>query len=250
MHMVRVGEFAWTALEPQEGRYDLDWLERAINLAGKHGIYVILGTPSAAPPVWMAKKYPDILMTDTNGKRYEGATRNRFNWNSPRYREFVRQIDERLSQRFGHNSYVIGWQIDNEYVRASFDTETQAQFHSWLQHRYRTIRRLNESWTTAYNNQTYSNWSDVPLVSGDADNNPGLWLDSKRFITDSLRSYQQVQIDAIREHADPRQKITTNMMGWFDLYDHYTVGQDLDIIAWDNPQVSGPTKIGVNLCLE
>jgi beta-galactosidase len=239
MHMVRVGEFAWTALEPQEGHYDLDWLERAINLAGKHGIYVILGTPSAAPPVWMAKKYPDILMTDANGKRYEGATRNRYNWSSTRYREFVRQIDERLSQRFGHNPYVIGWQIDNEYARASFDADTQAQFHTWLQRRYGTIERLNQAWTTAYNNQTYSDWSDVPLVSGDAGNNPGLWLDSKRFISDSLRGYQRVQIDAIRKYAEPRQKITTNMMGWFDLYDHYTVGQDLDIISWDNPQVSG-----------
>jgi beta-galactosidase len=48
MHVVRVGEFAWTALEPQEGKYDLDWLERAVNLAGKHGLYVILGTPSGA----------------------------------------------------------------------------------------------------------------------------------------------------------------------------------------------------------
>lgn len=239
MHMVRVGEFAWTALEPEEGHYDLDWLERAINLAGQHGIYVILGTPSAAPPVWMAKKYPDILVTDPNGKRYEGATRNRYDWSSPRYQEFVRQIDERLSQRFGHNPYVIGWQIDNEYARASFDAETQAQFHAWLQRRYVTIDRLNQAWTTAYNNQTYSTWSDVPLISGNADNNPGLWLDSKRFISDSLRAYQRVQIDAIRKNAEPRQKITTNMMGWFDLYDHYTVGQDLDIIAWDNPQVSG-----------
>ncbi len=41
LHMVRVGEFAWTALEPAEGNYDLDWLERAINLAGQHGIYIV-----------------------------------------------------------------------------------------------------------------------------------------------------------------------------------------------------------------
>jgi beta-galactosidase len=239
MHMVRVGEFAWTALEPQEGTYDLDWLERGINLAGQHGISVILGTPSAGPPVWMARKYPDILVTEPDGKRYEGATRNHYNWNSERYREFVREIDERLAQRFGHNPNVIGWQIDNEYVKASFDADSQEQFHRWLQHRYGTIGRLNQLWTTAYNNQTYSTWSDVPLVNGTADNNPGLWLDSKRFISDSLGDYQRVQIDAIRKYADPRQKLTTNMMGWFDLFDHYTVGGDLDIIAWDNPQVQG-----------
>ncbi|WP_373694134.1 beta-galactosidase [Edaphobacter paludis] len=247
MHVVRVAEFAWTALEPQEGKYDLDWLERAINLAGQHGIYVIVGTPTAGPPVWMATKYPDILVTEANGKQYTGSTRNHDNSNSNRYRQFAREMDERLSKRFGHNPYVIGWQIDNEYSNQSYDPATQAQFHAWLEHRYGTIDKLNQAWTTAYDNQTYSAFNEIPLVNGTGDNNPGLWLDSKRFISESLRDYQKVQIDAIRKYAEPRQKITTNMMGWYDLYDHYTVGQDLDIIGWDNPQVEGsfdPIKNG------
>ena len=239
MHVVRVGEFAWTALEPQEGKYDLDWLERAIDLAGKHGIYVILGTPSGGPPVWMATEYPDILVTEANGKQYTGATRNRYNWNNERYCRFVREMDERLAQRFGHNPYVIGWQIDNEYSNQSYDSATQAQFHAWLQHRYGTIDKLNQAWTTAYDNQTYSAFDEIPLVNETGDNNPGLWLDSKRFISESLRAYQRVQIDAIRKYAGPRQKITTNMMRWYGLYDHYTVGQDLDINSLDNPQASG-----------
>lgn len=247
MHVVRVAEFAWTALEPQEGKYDLDWLERAINLAGQHGIYVIVGTPTAGPPVWMAAKYPDILVTESNGQQFTGATRNHYNWNSNRYRQFVREMDEQLSKRFGHNPYVIGWQIDNEYSHQSFDPATQAQFHTWLERRYGTIDKLNQAWTTAYDNQTYSAFNEIPLVNGTGDNNPGLWLDSKRFISESLRAYQKVQIDAIRKYAEPRQKITTNMMGWYDLYDHYTIAQDLDIIGWDNPQVQGsfdPIKNG------
>jgi beta-galactosidase len=239
VHVVRVAEFAWTALEPEEGKYDLDWLERAVNLAGRHGIYVILGTPTAGPPVWMETKYPDIMVSDETGKRYSGSTRNHYNWCSPRYKQFVREMDERLSQRFGNNPYVIGWQIDNEYSKMSFDADTQAQFHAWLQKRYGTIDKLNKAWTTAYDNQTYSAFDEIPLVNGTADNNPGLWLDSKRFISDSLRAYQKVQIDAIRKYAPSRQKITTNMMGWYDLYDHYTVARDLDIVGWDNPQVHG-----------
>ena len=239
MHVVRVGEFGWSALEPGEGEYDLDWLERAVNLAGQHGIFVIIGTPTAGPPDWMAAKYPDILVTDEDGKRYTGSTRNHYNWSSERYRRFAREIDERLAQRFGHNPYVIGWQIDNEYSKMSFDADTQAQFHAWLARRYGTVETLNRAWTTAYNSQTYSAWDQIPLVGETADNNPGLWLDSKRFITESLRAYQRVQIDAIRKYAAPRQKITTNMMGWYDLYDHYAIGQDLDIIGWDNAQVQG-----------
>jgi beta-galactosidase len=239
MHVVRVAEFAWTALEPQEGKYEFDWLERAVNLAGKHGIYVIIGTPTAGPPAWMASKYPDILVTEENGQLYHGTTRNHYNWNSERYRRFVREMDERLSQRFGHNPYVIGWQIDNEYSKMSFDAGTRAQFHTWLEHRYGTIDKLNQAWTTAYDNQTYSAFDEIALVNGTGDNNPGLWLDAKRFISESLRDYQKVQLDAIRKYAEPTQKITTNMMGWYDLFDHYTVGVDLDIIAWDNPQVQG-----------
>lgn len=239
VHVVRVAEFAWTALEPEEGKYDLDWLERAVNMAGRHGIYVIIGTPTAGPPVWMETKYPDIMVTDETGKRYYGSPRNHYNWCSPRYKQFVREMDERLSERFGKNPYVIGWQIDNEYSKMSFDTGTQAQFHAWLQKRYGVIDKLNKAWTTAYNNQTYSSFDQVPLVNGTTDNSPGLWLDSKRFITDTLRAYQKVQIDAIRRYAPPRQKITTNMMGWYDLYDHYTVAKDLDIVGWDNPQVQG-----------
>lgn len=239
VHVVRVGEFAWTAMEPAEGKYDLDWLERAIDLAGQHGIFVILGTPTGGPPVWMATKYPDILITEANGKQYTGSTRNHGNWNSERYKHFAQEIDERLAQRFGHNQYVIGWQIDNEYSSQSYDANTQAQFHAWLQHRYGTIDKLNQAWTTAYDNQTFSSFDEVPLVSGTTGNNPGLWLDSKRFISDSLRAYQRVQIDAIRKYADPRQKITNNMMRWYDLFDAYTVGQDLDIIGLDNPQVDG-----------
>lgn len=239
MHAVRVAEFSWTALEPAEGKYDLDWLERAINLAGQHGLFVIIGTPSAGPPVWMATKYPDIMTTDPNGVLYHGDTRNHGNWNSSRYRGFVRDIDERLAKRFGHNPYVIGWQIDNEFNRQSYDADTQSQFHAWLKQRYGTIGKLNDAWTTAYNNQTFSSFDEVPLVSGTTGNSPGLWLDSKRFITDSLRDYQRMQIDTLRKYVDRRQKITTNMMGWFDLYDHYTVGKDLDVIAWDNPQVQG-----------
>ncbi len=187
----------------------------------------------------MATKYPDILLTDSTGKHFTGATRNRYNWNSERYRSFVRAMDQQLARRFGHNPNVIGWQIDNEYNSQSFDAATQAQFHTWLQHRYGTIGKLNQLWTTAYDNQTYSSFAEIPLVAGTTDNNPGLWLDSKRFISESLRDYQKAQIESIRPFADPRQKITTNMMGWFDLYDHYTVAEDLDIVGWDNPQVYG-----------
>src|SRR5690242_8255968 len=50
MHVVRIGEFAWSSEEPAEGRYTLDWLDRAIAAAARHHVRVVLGTPTDAPP--------------------------------------------------------------------------------------------------------------------------------------------------------------------------------------------------------
>ncbi|HZU85599.1 MAG TPA: beta-galactosidase, partial [Polyangiaceae bacterium] len=68
MNVVRVGEFAWSRMEPEEGRYDLDWLERAIDAAASHGIDTVIGTPTAAPPAWLTRKYPDTLLVRDTGR--------------------------------------------------------------------------------------------------------------------------------------------------------------------------------------
>jgi beta-galactosidase len=232
IHMVRVGEFAWSRMEPSEGQYDLDWLDRAVTAAAKHGIYTVLGTPSAAPPAWLTQKYPETLRVGEDGRRAEHGNRQQFNWANPKYRELARKIAEQMAKRFGHNANVLGWQIDNEYANVSFDADTKVQFQQWLKARYQTLADLNARWTTAYWSQTYSDWNQVPIETQEG--NPGLLLSWKRFISDTWRSYQKVQLDLIRANADPKQFITTNMMGWFDGYDHYTVSQDLDFASWDD----------------
>jgi beta-galactosidase len=232
VHMVRVGEFAWSRMEPSEGHYDLDWLERAVAAAGKHSIYTVVGTPTAAPPAWLTEKYPQTLRVDPEGHRAEHGNRQQFNWANPKYRELARKIAEQMAQRFGHNALVLGWQIDNEYAEVSFDPETRTQFQQWLKARYGTLDNLNARWTTAYWSQTYSSWDQIPIETDYG--NPGLLLSFRRFVSDTWRSYQKNQLDVIRANADSKQFITTNMMGWFDGYDHYTVAQDLDLAAWDD----------------
>jgi beta-galactosidase len=232
IHVVRVGEFAWSTMEPSEGDYHFGWLERAINEAGQHGIYTVIGTPTAAPPAWLTQKYPETLRTEQDGRKAEHGNRQQFNWDNQKYRELCRDIASRMAKRFAHNPYVIGWQIDNEYADVSFDQQTRADFQAWLKNRYGTLDNLNARWTTAYWSQTYSNWDQVPIETKHG--NPGLLLSWKRFVSDTWRSYQKNQLDAIRQHAARRQFITTNMMGWFDGYDHYVVSKDLDLAAWDD----------------
>jgi beta-galactosidase len=223
IRFVRVGEFAWSRFEPSEGHYDLDWLDRAIRAAARHNIAVVIGTPSA---------YPETLRIKEDGQRDEHGNRQQFNWADPKYRELSRAMAEQLAKRFGHDPNVIGWQIDNEYANESYGPIARTQFDAWLKARYGTLDNLNARWTTAYWSETYSDWSQIPIETNGG--NPGLLLSWKRFVSDTWRSYQKNQLDVIRANSDKRQFITTNMMGFFDGYDHYTVSQDLDLVSWDD----------------
>ncbi len=249
LHVVRVGEFAWSTLEPSEGRYDLDWLARAVRLAEKHHIAVVIGTPTDAPPAWLTTAHPETLRMDAAGRPAEHGSRRQFNYASPEYRKFCAAIAEQLARRFGHDPNVIGWQIGNEYTEESFDPATRLQFQAWLQRKYATLDALNRAWVTAYWSQTYDRWDEIPLPS--AGGNPGLLLDHRHFVSDTWRDFQQVQIDIIRKHADPRQFITTNIggLGWSDNWDHYEITRPLDLAAWDDYVGEGHLNVARNAAM-
>jgi len=232
--VVRVGEFAWSRMEPSEGHYDLDWLARAVRLAEKHHIAIVLGTPTDAPPAWLTSKYPDTLGTDANGHLREHGGRRQFSYSSPHYRLFCIAIAAQLAHRFGHDANVIGWQIGNEYTDESFDEPTRKQFQEFLKQKYKTLDSLNQHWATAYWSQTYTAWSQIPLPTSGG--NPGLLLEHKHFVTATWRSFQHDQIAAIRPLADARQFVTTNIggLGWSDNFDHYAINEDLDLASWDD----------------
>ncbi|HZG67384.1 MAG TPA: beta-galactosidase, partial [Herpetosiphonaceae bacterium] len=230
--MVRVAEFAWSRMEPEEGRFDLDWLERAIDQAAALGIDTVVGTPTAAPPAWLTQRYPETLALRKDGRRASHGMRCHYSPTSPRYREFCRRIADEMARRFGEHPHVLGWQIDNEYNAVSYDDEARQQFQEWLREQYGTLQNLNDHWTTSYWSQEYSDWSQIPFPIGN--HNPGLVLAFRRFVTHVYRTFQLDQIAAIRRHAAPHQWITHNFMGWFDAYDHYELTADLDFASWDN----------------
>jgi beta-galactosidase len=240
LHVVRVGEFAWSTMEPSEGHFDFAWLDRAIAAAAARNIVVVLGTPTAAPPAWLTSKYPGTLRVDEDGRRAEHGNRQQFSSTSPQYRHFAKRIAEEMATRYGHNPNVIGWQIDNELAAPSFDDTAKAAFHAWLKTRYGTIAELNRRWTTAYWSQTYDTFDQIPVRS--RGENPALLLDWKRFVTDTWVSYIANQTSAIRAHADARQWITTNTMHFNSGFDHYIVHKDLDIAAWDDYMETGHLK--------
>lgn len=241
-NVVRIGEFAWSRMEPREGEYDMSWLVRAVRLAAQYDIKVVIGTPTDTPPAWMSEKYPDILRIDGEGRQIGHGGRRQFSISSPRYRAFSRAIVSRMVDALGQEPNVIGWQIGNEYTDESYDPAAKAAWHAWLKARYGTLDRLNEMWTTAYWSQTYSDWDQVPFNNGGG--NPGWMLDLKRFITGQWVAFQKNQLDVIRAGADPRQFITTNLggLGWANRFDRYAINRDLDFASWDNYVGSGHLK--------
>ena len=230
--VVRIGEFAWSSMEPEQGVYKFGWLDRAIADAARHHIAVVLGTPTAAPPAWLTTRYPQTLRENQYGRRAQHGNRGQFSFSDPTYRYFAHQIVLQMALHFGHNPDVVGWQLGNEFGTPDFGPTAQQQFHAWLQKKYGTIANLNRKWATAYWSETYNNFNQIPARSGNE--NPALLLDWKRFVTDTWISYAKNQISALRPNIDPRQFITTNTMGWFDGFNEYELHKVLNIAAWDD----------------
>ena len=254
IQVARIGEFAWSRMEPSEGQFEFDWLDRSIRQAEKHHIAIVLGTPTATPPAWLTQKYPETLRVGENGQMVSHGNRAHASVTSVKYREFCRRITEEMAKRYGHDANVVGWQIDNEYgyAQMSYNDEARHQFQDWLKTKYKSIESLNEHWTTSYWSQTYDNWSEIPIPS--QGHNPGLMLDWKRFVTFAWTSYQQNEIDAIRAVSDPRQFITGNLMGYgFDGFDHYVITRPLTFVSWDDYVGKGhldPDSNGISHDLE
>lgn len=231
LNVVRMGEFAWSSMEPAPGEFRFDWLERAIEMFAKAGIQVVLGTPTAAPPAWLAQQYPDSLALEESGRRAQFGNRCHYCVTSPEMYDATRRLVEAMAARFGPHPNVIGWQIDNEFCRVCYCERCQRRFQDFLKERFQTLEALNAHWSTAYWSQTYSAWEQIPIPIGP--HNPGLRLEFKHFITDAYRRFQKFQIDLLRPHLGADVWITHNYMSWFDGFDHYALSADLDKVSWD-----------------
>jgi len=229
--VVRMGEFAWSTMEPAAGEFDLDWLDRAITLCAESGIETVLGTPTAAPPAWLTYPIPDILAVNEYGRRAQHGNRCHYCPTSPDMIAASERIVTAMAERFADNPHVIGWQTDNELARFCYCDRCRKLFQDFLQERHGTLDALNERWSTAYWSQTYSAWEQIPIPIGP--HNPGLMLDWQRFITKVNTDFQRAQVDTLRKYLPEGVWITHNFMGWFDGFDHYKFSEDIDLASWD-----------------
>jgi beta-galactosidase len=229
--VVRMGEFAWSTVEPAEGEFELEWLDRAISMLAEAGIASVIGTPTAAPPAWLVQQHPGLMAVDESGHRVQFGNRCHYCVNSPELHAATRRVVAAMATRFGRNPNIVGWQIDNEYHRVCYCDRCRTLFQRYLADRFGSLDALNHHWSTAYWSQTYSTWEQIPIPIGP--HNPGLMLEFKRFVTASYRRFQRLQLETLRPHLRPSVWVTHNFMKWFDGFDHYELAEDLDLASWD-----------------
>lgn len=237
INCVSLGIFAWAALEPEEGKYELDWLKEMIDRLYNNGIYTILATPTGAIPPWMSAGYEEVLQTDSCGFRNYPGNRHNFCPSSPVMREKMHGINSKLAQRLGSHPGVIAWHISNEYGgngrEATCHCEyCQESFRRWLKEKYKTLDALNAAWWTSFWSHTYTDWSQIHSPSPRGENVlHGLKLDWKRYVSAQLQDFCRDEIHTVRQYSDL--PATTNFMGFYKPLDYFKWAQELDVISWD-----------------
>lgn len=230
-----VGVFSWVSLEPEEGVYTFEWLDEVFDLLHVNGIHVVLATPSAAPPAWLSKKYPETLRTDANRQRRHHGNRVNFNWASKVYREKAAGMAEMLANRYGSHPALAMWHVSNEYGGEDYSEESRLAFIDWLRNKYVTLERLNAAYWTSFWGHTYTDWDQIDLPGHPVAETSihGLTIDWKRFCSYQMLSFFREESAPLRR-ITPNIPITTNMMGTYEALDPWKWKDDLEVFTWDS----------------
>jgi beta-galactosidase len=235
---VRIGEFAWSRYEPERGKFDWGWLDRAMDVLAKAGLKIVLGTPTCTPPKWLVDDNPEMIPVDEQGRPRGFGSRRHYTFSSKAYWEESRRIVEVLAQRYGKHPGLVGWQTDNEYgchdsILSWSETDLKA-FHEWLRRKYQSPDQLNEAWGNAFWSMEVTRFDQVSLPNlAVTETNPAAKLDYWRFHSEQVAAYDKMQCDILRAHS-PGRWITHNFMGFFNDFDHWAVGDNLDLASWDS----------------
>ncbi len=209
INVARIGEFAWRKMEPKEGEFDFTWLHDVVEKLKAAGIAVVMGTPTATPPIWLTKKYPDMFIEYRNGRRMQHSGRRHACSNHPEYLKYSARIVEKMAQEFGDDEWIIGWQIDNEIYLANnegcFCENCAKKYREHLKNKFGTIEELNKRLNLNLFSQEYDSFDEIPLPR-DTWENPHL---KQEFLICS----GQAHIDFVAMQAEILNKYTKAPIG-------------------------------------
>lgn len=247
INTVRMGEFAWSRMEPVEGQFQFDWLDAVIEELFEAGIRTIVCTPTACPPSWLISRHPEILYVDNRRIKRPFGGRRHYCYNHPVYREYCRKITEEIAVRYGHHPAVSGFQIDNEPAQEGTGRcccpVCREKFQGWMKAKYQTIEAFNERSGSVFWSQELNDFSQleppVNTIEPGARNqidafyeNPTVRLDFERFSSESQISFQDLQTAILKSRT--KYPVTTNGTGLATLsIDYYQSTRELDVYGFD-----------------
>jgi beta-galactosidase len=206
--VIRVGESVWSTWEPDDGVFDLDWLQPVLDHAQQHGIAVVLGTPTYAVPMWLARRYPEINVERSTGRPMGWGARQEIDYSHPAFRFHAERVIRKIVARYAEHPAVIGYQVDNEPGNEIIHNRGVFQrFVDHLRRTYGTVEALNEAWGLTYWSHRLSTWAD--LWTPDANAQPQYDLAWRRFQAELTTEFIAWQAGIVREYARPDQFITT-----------------------------------------
>ena len=232
---VRIGEFCWSRIEPQEGSFDFEWLDAVVEVLRRHNLDIIMGTPTATPPRWVLDKYPDMLAVDKMGNERKFGSRRHYCFSHLGYRKEAARITREIANRYG--SKVQAWQTDNEYgchdTTLSYSMAALIGFRDWLAQKYQSPNALNKAWGNVFWSMEINEFSDIELPNLTVtEANPSHVMDFRRYSSDQVVAFNSIQVNILREFTS--KPLIHNYMGRITAFDHYDVGADLDIASWDS----------------
>lgn len=258
--IVTLNVFSWASLQKDDDIYDFERLDEIIDLATENNLKICLATSTGAHPAWMARKYPEILRVDNQGRKHKFGGRHNSCPNSPVYRKFAARLAGKLAERYGKRDNVIAWHISNEFGGDCYCENCEKAFREWLKNRYGNMDELNRAWNTAFWSHTFYDWEEIVLPSHlsehfdmmgrDYTQFQSITLDYKRFNSDSMLKCFEIERDAIRA-VDETTPVTTNLMAFYPLLDYQKWAKSMDFVSWDNYPSPGdsPARKALNHAL-
>lgn len=235
MTSMSLGIFSWSAYEPTEGEFHMDWLKDIMDKLYENGIYTILATPSGARPAWLDKKYPECMRVGADDHRAHHGVRHNHCMSSPKFREKTGIIINKIIDTVGKHPGLAMWHLSNEFGGECFCPLCKKKFQDYLANKFdNDINKLNKAWWTGFWSHTYNDFSQIepPYLNGEF-SVMGLNLEWKRFTTWNTTDYMKSEIDIIRKRT-PNIPITTNFMQLFPGLDYRVMAKELDVISWDS----------------
>ena len=248
-NVIRIAEFSWHLMEKQEGQYDFSFFDRVIEKAKERNLKVIMGTPTATIPAWLAKKHPDILSEFEGGKKRAFGGRHVYCFNSPHMYAYSEKIIRKLVEHYKDEESIVAWQIDNEIGHEGSDVcyceNCQKAFQTYLSKKFAgDMDALNETYGTTFWSQEYNTFDEIPTPSETiTTHNPALRQDWERFRSQSIVDFMAFQAKLIKEIAPEAVVMHDFPGGGLGKHvDYSKVAKTLDQAAYNNDPVWGGQK--------